>query len=211
MDTKLLEQLCSIHGPSGEERGLRDFLIRFVTNNAVNWEKQPKLIYGDEFQDCLILEFGKPQTAVFTHLDTTGFTVRYENQLIPIGGPDASKGDLLVGKDSLGEIECKLKIDKDGRHFHTFGRAIDRGTSLTYKPNFVEKGKTITSPYLDNRLGVFMALEVARTMKNGAIAFSCWEEHGGGSVPYLIRHLHEKHTAPPADAILALTLACEVM
>ena len=90
MDTKLLEQICAIHGPSGEERGLRDFLIRFVTNNAVNWEKQPKLIYGDEFQDCLILEFGKPKTAIFTHLDTTGFTVRYENQLIPVGGPDAS-------------------------------------------------------------------------------------------------------------------------
>ena len=136
MDTKLLEQLCSIHAPSGEEEHIRDFLVRFITNNAVNWKHQPKMHYGKGFQNCIILEFGKPVTALFVHMDTTGFTTRYENQLVPIGAPDASQGDILVGTDSLGEIECKLKVDKKDRYFHDFGRSVDRGTSLTYKPNF---------------------------------------------------------------------------
>ena len=38
---------------------------------------------------------------------------------------------------------------------------------------------------MDNRLGVWNALEVAKTLENGVICFSCWEEVGGGSVGYL--------------------------
>ena len=29
-------------------------------------------------------------------------------------------------------------------------------------------------------------------MENGVIVFSCWEEHGGGSVPYLAKYINEK-------------------
>ena len=39
--------------------------------------------------------------------------------------------------------------------------------------------------YMDNRLGVWNCLEVAKTLENGIIVFSSWEEHGGGSVGYL--------------------------
>ena len=46
---------------------------------------------------------------------------------------------------------------------------------------------------MDNRLGIYAALKVAEKIKNGAIVFSTWEEHGGGSVSYLQKYLQEKY------------------
>ena len=44
---------------------------------------------------------------------------------------------------------------------------------------------------MDNRLGVWNCLEVAKTLENGIIVFSSWEEHGGGSVGYLGKFIYE--------------------
>lgn len=189
---KLLHQLCEIQAPSGNERPMRDFLIDYVDSHKDSWATVPELIYGDNFQDCLILKFGQPRTAIFAHMDSVGFTVRYENQLVPIGSPDAESGYRLVGQDSLGLIDCKLGIDKDHHIFYEFGRAIDRGTELTFKCDFRETADYIESCYLDDRLGLFAALKVAESLTDGVIVFSCWEEHGGGSVPYLAKHIFEK-------------------
>ena len=46
---------------------------------------------------------------------------------------------------------------------------------------------------MDNRLGIYNALRLAETLKNGAIVFSSWEEHGGGSVSYLQKYLQDKY------------------
>ena len=58
--------------------------------------------------------------------------------------------------------------------------------------NFREDNQWVQSCYLDNRLGVYVALELAKTLENGVIVFSCWEEHGGGSVAYIARYLWER-------------------
>ncbi len=152
---------------------------------------KPEIITSDEFQDCLMLRFGKPRTAIFAHMDTVGFSVRYFNQLLPIGSPDAEQGALLVGRDSKGEIECELEYDKDHHAFYKFGRAIDRGTPLTYKIDFRDSKNFIQSPYMDNRLGIHNALKVAEKLKDGIIVFSCYEEHGGGTVGYLAQHIYK--------------------
>jgi putative aminopeptidase FrvX len=188
---KLLKQLCEIHAPSGEEYRMKDFLLKYIQKEKKNWKVKPEIIQGKEFQDCIILKFGKPRTAIFAHIDSIGFTVRYRNQLLPIGSPDAEMGTLLVGEDSLGPIECMLEFDKENHAFYQFGRTIDRGTSLTYKINFRDTKSYIQTPYLDNRLGVYNSLKVAETLKDGVIVFSCWEEHGGGSVPYLAKYIYE--------------------
>jgi putative aminopeptidase FrvX len=125
-------------------------------------------------------------------MDSVGFTVRYFNQLISIGSPDAEMGTALIGHDSLGPIVCELEYDKENHAFYKFGRQIERGTTLTYQVNFRETESYIQSAYLDNRLGVFNALKVAETLKDGIIIFSCWEEHGGGSVPYLAKYIYKK-------------------
>ena len=186
------KQLCEIHAPSGHEEPVKKFLLEYVRKQMKNWRVQPEIIEGEEFQDCLILKFGKPRTAIFAHMDTVGFSVRYFNQLVSIGSPDAETGTKLVGHDRLGPIECELEFDKDDHAFYKLGRAIDRGTTLTYKIDFRESKEYIQTPYLDNRLGIFNALKVAETLKDGIIVFSCWEEHGGGSVGYLAHYIYKK-------------------
>jgi putative aminopeptidase FrvX len=192
LDSQLLKQLCQIHAPSGEESAIKSFLLKEIKKKGNQWKAKPEIIQGEEFQDCLVLKFGKPRTALFAHMDTTGFTVRYFNQLIPIGSPDAEAGTRLVGHDARGDIECELEYDKENHAFYKFGRAIERGTSLTYKIHFKETRDYIESAYLDNRLGVYNALKVAETLTDGLIIFSCWEEHGGGSVGYLADYIYKK-------------------
>lgn len=189
---KLLKHLCEVPAPSGNESGMKKFLLNYINKEMKKWKVQPEIFHGDDFQDCIVLKFGKPRTAIFAHIDSIGFTVRYFNQLLPIGSPDAEMGTKLVGRDSLGEIECDLEYDKDNHAFYKFGRQIERGTSLTYKINFLDTKNYIQSPYLDNRLGVYNALMVAEKLKDGVIVFSCWEEHGGGAVPYLAKFIYEK-------------------
>lgn len=192
---ELLKKLCEIHAPSGSEYTLTDYLLKYIKKEKKNWKVQPEIYHGDDFQDCIILVFGEPKTAIFAHLDSVGYTVGYENNLIKIGGPAAKKGAKLVGQDSKGKIECTLKVEEDDHQFLTysadFKRVIERATTLTYKPNFREDKNYIQCCYMDNRLGVWNALQVAKNLENGAIVFSTWEEHGGGSVGYLGKFLYE--------------------
>lgn len=192
-----MHQLCQIHGPSGNELRVKEFILSYVHENKGKWKNRPRIIHGAEFQDCLILEFGTPRTAVFAHMDSIGFTVRYDNRLVPIGGPEAETGYELVGMDSKGPIETKMVADlKEGLLCCDFQRLIDRGTDLVFKCHFRETEETVQSCYLDNRLGVFIALQLAETLENGVLVFSCYEEHGGGTVPFLIKYLWEKWKIP---------------
>ncbi|MEQ9425429.1 MAG: M20/M25/M40 family metallo-hydrolase [Cyclobacteriaceae bacterium] len=192
MDTKLLEKLCKIHAPSGNESAMTGFLLDYVKKHQDKWKVQPTIIQGEGFQDCVLLSFGKPRTAIFAHIDSIGFTVRYENQLVPIGSPEAETGFELVGKDSFGDIQCKLKVNEEGHCFYDFGRAIDRGTDLVFKCDFRNSKEYVQSAYLDNRLGVYSALKVCETLKDGLVVFSTWEEHGGGAVPFIVKYAYEE-------------------
>ena len=51
---------------------------------------------------------------------------------------------------------------------------------------------------MDNRLGVFNALQLAETIENGVICFTCYEEHGGGTVAFLQRFLKQKYNVKQA-------------
>lgn len=191
-DWNLLKHLCEIPAPSGHEGPVKEFLLSYIKKVKKDWAAQPQVIEGEEIQDCLMLKFGKPRTAIFAHMDTVGFSVRYFNQLLTIGSPDAEAGTKLVGRDALGPIECELEYDKENHAFYKFGRQIERGTPLTYKIHFRDSKDFIQSPYLDNRLGIYNALKVAETLKDGVIVFSCWEEHGGGAVGYLADYVYKK-------------------
>ena len=194
---KLLKELVEVRGASGDERGVRDFIINYVRKEQSKWEVQPQMIFGDEFQDTLMLVFGNPTTAIFAHMDSIGFTVGYGKNLIRIGGPKTSEGIQLVGSDSQGEIETELLVfeDEDGNRElqYVLDREIDRGTNLTFKPNFRETDEYVQSPYMDNRLGVWSALKVAESLENGIIVFSTYEEHGGNSVGFCGKYIYENY------------------
>jgi putative aminopeptidase FrvX len=196
----LLKTLCQLPAPSGEEATLTRFLLDYVQQHGPSWLHPPLVVHDEaRFQDCLLLVFGQPRTAVFAHLDSIGFTARYGRELIPIGGPECEAGYKLVGQDAQGEIACTLTVEPGADDAETealgyeFSRDIEPGTSLTFACDFRETDTTVQSCYLDNRLGVWTALRLAETLEHGIIAFSCWEEHGGGSVPYLARFIYDTY------------------
>ncbi|MBI1286398.1 MAG: aminopeptidase [Flavobacteriales bacterium] len=192
---ELLKQLCAVRAVSGDERAMTDFVLHYISEAEKNWKVKPTIFAGDEFHENIILVFGnKPRTAIFAHMDSIGFTVRYGKQLVKVGGPVTKKGFELVGNDSQGEIDCKLKVNKDTSELkYKFNRKIDRGTNLSFKPDFRETEDSVQCCYMDNRLGVWNALKVAETLEEGIIVFSTREEHGGGAVSYLGKFIQEKY------------------
>lgn len=202
MDFELLEKLVAVRGTSGDESSIKEFLIDYITSHQSNWKQQPEIIQGEEFQDAIILVFGQPKTAIFAHIDTIGFMTGYDKNLIKIGGPRIIDGIQLVGSDSQGEIETELLVieEEDGSSHinYVYDREIDRGTPLSFKPDFRLTDTYIQSPYMDNRLGVWVALQVAKELENGIIVFSTYEEHGGGSVGFLGKYIFEKYNVRQA-------------
>ena len=184
--------MCAIHSPSGNEGAMKDFLLAYVKSEQKNWKHKPKIIHGKGFQDNMILVFGKPRTAIFAHIDSIGFTVRYGKQLVKIGGPQIIKGIELVGSDEKGKCEATLTVVKDKLEYKA-KRNFETGTELVFKTNWREDKDYVQCCYMDNRLGCFSALKVAETLKDGVIVFSTWEEHGGGSVSYLQKYLADNY------------------
>lgn len=193
---ELLKKLVEVRAASGDEGLMKDFIIDYVHKEKGNWKVQPEIVEGRGFQDCAILVFGKPKTAIYAHMDSIGFSTGYNKELIKIGGPRTIDGTELVGSDSQGEIETELMVIEHDDHKtiqYVADREFDRGTILTFKPNFRETDEYVQSPYMDNRLGVWNALKVAETLENGAIVFSTYEEHGGNSVAFCAKYLMEKY------------------
>ncbi len=190
---QLLRQLCEISSPAGLEINMSLFIMNYIDKNMKHWAKKPEVHFGDSLQDGIIMTFGKPRTAIFAHMDTVGYTVRYNGQLVRIGSPVNHPGDILVGEDSKGSIECRYAEDEKGKPVYEYNREIDRGTSLTYKPYLKETVDYVQGSYMDNRVGLYVALKIAETLENGAICFTCYEEHGGGSAENMGRILFEKH------------------
>lgn len=193
---ELLESLIQVQGLVSDETRIRDFIIEYINSNQHTWKVQPTLYYGDEFHDTLILVFGQPRTAIYAHMDTIGFSVGYEQELIKVGGPRLIDGTALVGTSNGEPIEGEMmviELEDGGLQLQFVSeKPAERGTLLSFQPNFRTTEEYVQSPYLDNRLGCFSALRVAETLENGAIVFSTYEEHGGNSVGHAARFLLEK-------------------
>ncbi len=192
-NSQLLQDLISVQGLASDESRIKLFIKEYVLKHQGLWKTKPHIIDGTGFQDAMILVFGNPRTAVYAHMDTIGYSVGYENELIRVGGPKNIDGTLLVGNDSLGVVEGELMIFENEHNQQRLqlscDRIVERGTLLSFKPNFKETKEYIQSPYLDNRLGVYAALQLAETLENGAIVFSTYEEHGGNSVGACAKYL----------------------
>jgi len=198
LNYRLLEKLCSIMAPSGNELPLSEFVIQYIRDNSDNWVVKPELFCGEGFQNTVVAVFGTPRVAIFAHLDNVGFTVGYNNQLIPIGSPEFVDAEQLCGYTFDGiYFETKLKLIED-EEFCESEPDLQPGINLSFKPNFLMQKFHIQSAFLDNRVGVFVALELAKTMENGILVFSCCEEHQGGSAEFLSRFVYEKYNVNQA-------------
>ena len=188
---ELLKQLISIHSPSGSEAAIKEFILDYVVKNQDQWACKPTII-KDGIQDNLMLVFGKPNTAVYAHTDSIGFMVGYDNELSKIGGPDTTANWLLTGQDEKGKVEGTLQVDEETLKLQC-KRKVARGTTLTFAPDFNETKSYIQSPYMDNRLGVYVALKLCETLKNGALVFSTFEETKGGAAQFLAGKLYHEY------------------
>lgn len=195
-----LKEILLIQSVSGDESLVADWVINYVTQRKSNWKVAPEVYHGEEFHDCILLKFGNPRTAVFAHMDTIGFMVRYANQLVPVGGPELISGTRLIGKDCFGEISCKLVVEGD-ELFHDFPRKIERGTRLSFEQDIRVDSEFIQAAYLDNRLGMYAALKLCETLEDGWVVFTTYEEHGGGSMPFLLPFIQKK--APIKQALIS--------
>ncbi len=194
---ELLKKLTSIRGVSSDESNIASFIVDYCKSNMKNWKSQPTIIQGDGFQDCLILVFGKPRTAIYAHMDTIGYSVAYDNKLIKVGGPKIEDGIQLEGEDEHGYFKAETHLyetlnGQNELHF-VCEREVERGTLLSYSPKFKETDIYVQSQYLDNRLGVWNALKVAETLEDGAIVFSTYEEHGGNTVDFCAKYLLDNY------------------
>lgn len=200
-DYSLIKTMCGIHAPSGNETQMKEFLLAYISKHAKLWKHRTKIIHGKGFQDNIILVFGKPRTAIFAHMDSIGFTVRYGKQLVKIGGPLTIQGFELVGEDEKGSQTVTLEV-KEKNNFREISykgkRDFETGTELVFKQHWKEDNNFIQSCYLDNRLGIYNALKVAETLKDGIIVFSTYEEHGGGSVSYIQKYIQQKYRVSQA-------------
>lgn len=188
---ELLQALTKVHSPSGSEAPIKAFLLNYIETHKDSWKAVPTVI-KDNIQDNIILIFGKPTTAVYAHTDSIGFMVAYNNHLSKIGGPDTSSNWLLVGQDSKGPVEGTLMADEETLKLQC-NRKVDRGTTLTFAPDYNETENYIQSPYMDNRLGVYNALKLCETLENGAVVFSTFEEHKGGAAQFLAGKLYQEY------------------
>jgi len=189
----LLKSLCEVSSPSGSEYLMKGFLLKYLEENQHNFKTKPVIINNQHTQDGMLWIFGdKPTTAIFAHQDIIGFTVRYDNKLVPIGTPSAELGYELVSVSDK-PVHTKLVTMDDDYLSIDLNYTLAPGTELVFAPHFQVDGDWVTSPYLDNRMGIYNALRVAETLENGIIAFTCYEEHRGGNVASLARIIFEQY------------------
>lgn len=218
MDFSLLKELCAIPSTAGDEGAMRDFILKYFCDHSKGFKAHPEIFSGPGFQDMVIAVFGKPRTAIFAHTDTVGFCAAHKKELVKIGNPKAKNGSTLVGKVGNETVECTLQIVKEKKqgdkkdaeptYKYKGKKEYAPGTPLTYLPEWKETKNFVQCAYMDNRLGVWNALQQAHSMEHGALVFSTYEEHGGGGAQFAGRFLQKSygvHQALISDVTLAST------
>ncbi|MGV3719384.1 MAG: aminopeptidase, partial [Actinomycetota bacterium] len=178
----LLTQLQQIPGPSGDEGRIADFLdARCRSLPGVTVQR-----YGD----LLLVTRGEPRVAIFAHTDTIGFTQGYGRNLIPIGGPRPENGDELVEVGGPGEARIKVR-EGEARDWRLSTKAGNPGSRWVYAAPLRIKAGEIMGPYLDNRAGVWNALQAVARCKDVAVVFTPGEEHSGRGALIGARLIHQ--------------------
>ena len=209
----LLKKLCSIHSPSGQEEKTMDFLVNYVKIHKHSWAVQPKVIHNDDLKNNLILVFGKnPKNVIMMHMDSIGYIYAGENsKLYRIGGVEhINKAELRGftpdGKELHAEVKMKKDINNGNNKNNGFNHKnrkypypnksdkIPIGTNLTFVPRWKETNKAITASSLDNKVGVYLGLLLAKTLKSGILVFTGGEEEPhANSIKYITKLLYDRY------------------
>ena len=182
----LLWELLAQDSPAGDEGPLTDWLESWLR------QETPEAAV-ERLGDSLVVTRGAaPKVAVFAHLDTTGWTLGYDKQLIRIGGPAGKPGDAVrpVRRPDAG---CTLAQRKDGTWKVSGSLDAAPGSRVVYAAVPELKDDQITAPYLDNRAGIWAALHVLKSCPSVVLALSVQEETGSHGAGVTARRLYETH------------------
>jgi putative aminopeptidase FrvX len=187
----LLLRLLAIDGPSGDEGAMADWLDAYCA------ERHPQA-RRERLGDSVIVAKGeKPAVALFAHIDTTGYTRGYRRQMIPLGGPAPEPGE-RVRPAARPDAGNRLERRKSGGWKLTGKAGAPPGSRWVYSAEPVIRGSRITAPYLDNRAGVWAALQVLERCPSVAVAFTVGEEHSGQGAFLCARRLYEHYAVTQA-------------
>lgn len=178
-----LRALVAIEGTSGDEG-------RVVAAVAERVAKLPDR-RAERIQDNLIVWRGRPQVALFAHLDTVGFTLGYDHELVRIGGPHVEGGEAL--RSTVGGTTYRGRVVKRGEDWVLDGAPdAPAGSRWVYDGDLDPDGVLVRGPYLDNRAGVWSALQVLAAAPEVAVAFTANEEHSGRGATTCARWLYDQ-------------------
>ncbi|HEY3329616.1 MAG TPA: M20/M25/M40 family metallo-hydrolase [Capsulimonadaceae bacterium] len=180
-----LRHLLALDSPSGDEDVIADWLASHIAESVPD----ARLIrLGDSL---VATRSSAPSVAIFAHTDTTGFTVGYSQELIPIGSPAPIENDTFK---SLLAGTVHTLISGPGDSWSIVGNPseVSPGDRLVYSAHHSTDGDILTGPYLDNRCGVWAALQVLKREPDAAVAFTAGEEHSGGGATKCARFVCEE-------------------
>jgi putative aminopeptidase FrvX len=195
-----LLDLITISGVSGDEGAVADWLeARLKDESAVALHR---------IGDNLLALRGVPRTAVFAHTDTTGFTLGYNRELIRVGGPAPDDRERLRSTDGLKGRLRKRGGKREGQRERWELRRVRDGAGKKAEPTpgtrwvyareaTVEKG-IVTSPYLDDRAGVWAAFRALTRCSDIAVAFCTGEEQTGHGARICADYLYRTHNISQA-------------
>ena len=179
-----LWELLALDSPSGDEGPIADWLEHWAARMLPDARVE-------RLGDIVLVRRGvKPSVAIFAHIDTTGWTLGYDKQLIPIGDPSGKVGDNLrpAGRPDSGNTltrstdgDWKLKGKTDALP----------GSNWVYSDPAAQKSGEVQGPYLDNRGGVWAALTALTHCPEICVAFTTGEEASGGGAMVCARRLYE--------------------
>jgi putative aminopeptidase FrvX len=178
-----LESLLQIEGPSGDEGDVADAVERAL-------EPVPGLSRR-RFGDMLLAVRGEPRVAVMAHLDTVGFTLGYDNSLIPIGSPQARAGTPLRCRHNGRLIHGKIRMH-DRSPYLAGDNDAPPGSRWIFDAPLKRDGDVLRGAYFDNRAGVWSAIRVLEQCLNVAVAFTVSEEQSGRGALIAARWLWEE-------------------
>ncbi|TVR78502.1 MAG: M42 family peptidase [Chitinophagaceae bacterium] len=188
INTKLLKEICELPGIPGYEKKIRDFVKKEVT-------KLVDEVYTDNMGNLIALKKGKQSKKVMiaAHMDEIGFMVKHIDdngflKFMPVGGFDpktltAQRVIVHGKKDLIGVMgskpihvmspEERQKNAKITDYFIDLGlskkeveKYVEIGTPVTRFSDLIEMGNCINSKSLDNRISVFILIEMLRELKN---------------------------------------------
>lgn len=195
---KLIKEITSVFGPSGNEEKIREYINKQIKDYVDR-------TYEDNLGNLIAVKEGNTDgkrimfaahmdqiALMITNINENGF-LRFTNvggighnflPGTPIIFSDGTRGTIGVEKlDKITELKMnKLYIDIGADSKEEAKKIVDIGDTAIYAPNFSENNNRIISNYHDDRLGCVVLIEAIKNINNNRnelyFVFSAQEEVG---------------------------------